>query len=850
MRSKTNINNNNIGKQKYTPVIINQEDEQNYRIFTLRIVFKVLLICMITYGLCAVLTQYYKIPVSLNTVFSICCSSVIVFNIGLLFFKKRVILIPLSFFLLVSSPRIIYNFDFFLSHIMNTLNSRLLSTARFSKYPAWELVLMGNYVDEYIASSFMVLCILLSLAFTFAARSRLIGIILVTTVCLIAPAFGAEIAGYVPEIRLLIAGVLGIYATWASYAGFEGTINSDTGAKENKPERSKITPGKPPFYYKYSRNSLIVTGLALFASFVAAKAVPDAIKFDYKAILDSINSVRTSIVNLFDSPSKKVDDNGYFPNISSGANISMGLSLDRPPTGETPIIRVDLDSDVEKIFLKGGIGIDYTGNEWTLTQDSYDYRQMLEIIRGSSFYPEWEYQHFLNRKALSDTFITEKSLMLNQTITIEYLVRTGFLFLPTNPKDNDFKENKDYAFHGDTYISAKGRVNKTEFKTLYPEMSDFKDIISVSASAPTPQISRAMSSYRSCIYTVYTNVPEKEIENIDRLLEEANVHGEIGDFSLSSTWSSYALDFDDVFTHFDVNNNQYRIQLLNDYIKENYAYSLDVDNNKGGNTLLGNFLFENKSGHCVMYASAMTLAARRLGFPARYVTGIVTVPRAGKMQIFAEKDFHAWTEIYFENIGWLPFDPTGGVNGQEDYYVNQSIAADATAVTSETMPPQSTEPPETTATPAQNDNNSIYDSNTTVVLTITLIPLAIIITILILLHRYKKSKRLKFERFKTAGDNKTAAEMYRFILKLLRQRGIMPKKGESPLLFGERIDSEYTEYDEYDEYKNKVPPLAQGRSLSAIMRIAEKLEFGNIELTEKEYNCLYEYIEAIKAVKI
>jgi hypothetical protein len=60
------------------------------------------------------------------------------------------------------------------------------------------------------------------------------------------------------------------------------------------------------------------------------------------------------------------------------------------------------------------------------------------------------------------------------------------------------------------------------------------------------------------------------------------------------------------------------------------------------------------------YAVAMTLMARELGMPARVVMGFYPeggVPGDGSVAITGA-DAHVWTEVLFDGIGWVPFDPT------------------------------------------------------------------------------------------------------------------------------------------------------------------------------------------------
>lgn len=68
-------------------------------------------------------------------------------------------------------------------------------------------------------------------------------------------------------------------------------------------------------------------------------------------------------------------------------------------------------------------------------------------------------------------------------------------------------------------------------------------------------------------------------------------------------------------------------------------------------------LFENPEGYCAYFATAFTLMARSLGYPARYVQGFCVPGNASEV---LSGEAHAWPEVYFEGVGWIPFEPTPG----------------------------------------------------------------------------------------------------------------------------------------------------------------------------------------------
>lgn len=72
------------------------------------------------------------------------------------------------------------------------------------------------------------------------------------------------------------------------------------------------------------------------------------------------------------------------------------------------------------------------------------------------------------------------------------------------------------------------------------------------------------------------------------------------------------------------------------------------------------FILNRQEGYCTYFATAFVLLARNEGYPARLVTGFCTPSRGEKKTEVTSNMAHAWPEVYFEGIGWIPFEPTPG----------------------------------------------------------------------------------------------------------------------------------------------------------------------------------------------
>lgn len=130
------------------------------------------------------------------------------------------------------------------------------------------------------------------------------------------------------------------------------------------------------------------------------------------------------------------------------------------------------------------------------------------------------------------------------------------------------------------------------------------------------------------------------------------------------------------------------------YLKGNYPYSLETSKLPENAEFVDHFLFEEKKGSCTYYATAMAVICRIEGLPARYIEGFVVPSGNAKEGIdILNSDAHAWVEVYFDDIGWITFDPTPG------HYSN-SVDPDAPYESAE-------EEPEPEETPDINDDEKV-----------------------------------------------------------------------------------------------------------------------------------------------
>jgi transglutaminase-like putative cysteine protease len=106
-----------------------------------------------------------------------------------------------------------------------------------------------------------------------------------------------------------------------------------------------------------------------------------------------------------------------------------------------------------------------------------------------------------------------------------------------------------------------------------------------------------------------------------------------------------------------------KVRAIESWMGRRTEYSLDAPLAPEGVDVVDHFLFTSRQGWCEQVASSMVVLARLNGLPARLVTGFVPDERDSVTGTFTvrERDAHAWAEVWFPELGWVPFDPTANV---------------------------------------------------------------------------------------------------------------------------------------------------------------------------------------------
>ncbi|WP_084788103.1 transglutaminase TgpA family protein [Anaerobacillus alkalidiazotrophicus] len=118
-------------------------------------------------------------------------------------------------------------------------------------------------------------------------------------------------------------------------------------------------------------------------------------------------------------------------------------------------------------------------------------------------------------------------------------------------------------------------------------------------------------------------------------------------------------------------DNRYdKVKAVEEYFsKYDYKYETqDVAIPSEGQDYVDQFLFETRRGYCDNFSTSMVVMLRTLDIPARWVKGftqgrVIGLAENGKKKYeITNANAHSWVEVYFPNVGWVPFEPTRGFN--------------------------------------------------------------------------------------------------------------------------------------------------------------------------------------------
>ncbi|MFJ7747606.1 DUF4129 domain-containing transglutaminase family protein [Peribacillus sp. NPDC097295] len=231
------------------------------------------------------------------------------------------------------------------------------------------------------------------------------------------------------------------------------------------------------------------------------------------------------------------------------------------------------------------------------------------------------------------------------------------------------------------------------------------------------------------------------------------------------------------------------------YSKEDIPYPGDNQD------YVDQFLFETQIGYCDNYSTAMVVLLRAANIPARWIKGYTegekSIYKGESAYKVTNNNAHSWVEVYFSGLGWVPFEPTKGFNGQTDFYnsdLNTQDTEKAEPESKEVVKQNETQTKERQDTPEKEPSPT--KGNTLLVQKTMLLWSAIIILNIAILVAVGYLYRRKWLPFVCILRSKKKSgpyfvQAYELLLKQLSRAGVERPDGQTLREYAAYVDAVY-----------------------------------------------------------
>ena len=308
--------------------------------------------------------------------------------------------------------------------------------------------------------------------------------------------------------------------------------------------------------------------------------------------------------------------------------------------------------------------------------------------------------------------------------------------------------------------------------------------------------------------------------------------------------------FDDVFNIVEDAQTPYAKTLtLMNYLKKYYRYTLTPDTPPDNQDFVTYFLYIEKEGYCTYFASALTVMCRIAGLPARYVEGFLAQPASDGFAYVTGLDAHAWTEVYFEGFGWVPFDATPNQHDTNEPPPNEqpeptpsptpepdqnNTNPTPTPNPNENPDDQTTPEPSVSPEPQDTPNPEDHQNNPFPWWILIILVLAGAAGVRIAMRAPDRvAARKQTEKEKVFIYGAAAA-------RLLAYANYQPKAGETPLSFAKRVDAVHY-------FRKQLTPLWRILSLSNYSRLMPGTE--QTRKARETYHAIYQETKPLRKAR-
>ncbi len=297
-------------------------------------------------------------------------------------------------------------------------------------------------------------------------------------------------------------------------------------------------------------------------------------------------------------------------------------------------------SQAKNLYLRGFVGSHYADGCWQpLRKDDFS-------AAGRSGILQWlQTRGFSVLKApaaywslCSDAEIPAENIL---EIQVEHASR-AYLYLPATVSlldERHLGRVLDTRFSSQNLLGERRYTLRERSENLPSELLTAADWLTSPETEAQQQYCAAEAEYRTLVHELYTETDPE----LEELLQQY-------------FWMDYETE----------NAGIYRaVSRVRQILRENIQYTEKPEEAPADTDPIRWMLTTSKKGNAVLFAAAAAEALRLQGIPTRYVEGYYASEadflESGDGSVsLSGKNAHAWVEIYFDGLGWLPVDVTPG----------------------------------------------------------------------------------------------------------------------------------------------------------------------------------------------
>lgn len=430
---------------------------------------------------------------------------------------------------------------------------------------------------------------------------------------------------------------------------------------------------------RYAQRCLVPFILAAALLAICIPSNKERIKWIW--VRETVSDIKDNVQELvYNLELKDEEDKNEFnvnkAGFSEEGDNSFGKIIDER---ERNMLLISTRSNLKIEYLSGIIRSTYTGSEWKKEDNDYgDYTDEYRMDLYEKLYnlhnsgliqsPDEYFARKIYYQIAFDRLETKTIFRPENCYTIDDFEENINVETVGNNVYFTKKEKKGYSYYVSALIMNMDNENLKEYlKSLNENEQHYKENksgkVDLENSLFEKSINQLKLSEGEIAYITSDNFRQRIFERSKKIKGEYT--------QIPKGTPERVKELSEEITK-DYTNQYDKAEAICRYLKENYAYTTNIDQLPDGKDAVDYFLFERKKGYCTYFASAMAIMCRSVGIPVRYVEGTTIDYKEIDDEWYKVKTglAHAWTEIYLEGFGWVRMDATPGYS---DNSINWSV---------------------------------------------------------------------------------------------------------------------------------------------------------------------------------